>query len=107
MRIENIDKIAERAIKHNSKLKNGGFQLKHKPSCYGIAIKYLLFLKGVSLLEFSKILKITPQGLNHILNRTSKEKFYIETLEKYCDKLNIKYETFFAICDKIQEVLNR
>lgn len=102
-----IDKYATRAVNYNAKLKNGGFGLKHKPSCYGIAIKYLLFTRGKTLAEFAKLIKITPQGLNHILNRTDKDKFYVETLERYCDILRVKYDFFFEFCDKIQEKLDK
>lgn len=97
-----IKKMAERAYKFNAKLKSGGNQLKNKPTTYAVAIKYLLFMRNISLSQFSKYVGITPQCLNHRLN-VAKE-FYEEDLEVYCKFLRVDFDWFMKLCREISKL---
>ena len=46
---------AIRAISFNGKLKNvGGYALKHKPCCYGVALKWLINMRKMTYDQFAK-----------------------------------------------------
>lgn len=85
------------------KPKSGGNPLTHKPSCYGVAIKWLLYIKGITYAKFAERYNgTTAQNINHLINRLNKERLYAENIDKICEVLNVSYDYFSALCDKIE-----
>lgn len=106
----NLDADASRAYmfsvkaSNGSKVRVGGYQLTHKPSSYGIALKWLIFIRGMSYSTFAQRYNgTTAQNANHLINRINKERFYAENVEKMCDVLGVKYDYFVKLCEKIEE----
>lgn len=90
------------------KPRSGGNQLKHKPSCYGIAIKWLIYIKGLTYAKFAKAYNgTTAQNINHLINRISKDRYFDDNIEKMCDVLNIEYDYFISLCEKIEERMEK
>jgi len=85
------------------KTRNGGNKLKHKPSCYGIAIKWLIYVKGMTYEQFAKKYNgKTAQNLNHFINRTPKSNYIEEDLQKIATTLGVTYEYFATLCNDIE-----
>lgn len=85
------------------KPKSGGNPLTHKPSCYGVAIKWLLYIKGITYAKFAdRYNGTTAQNINHLINRLNKERLYAENIDKICEVLNVEYDYFLALCEKIE-----
>ena len=90
------------------KAKSGGYQLTHKPSSYGIALKWLIFIRGMSYATFAKRFNgTTAQNLNFKINRMSKERFFTEDVERMCDVLSVRYDYFVELCEKIEEKMEK
>lgn len=93
---------------NGNKVRVGGYQLKHKPSSYGIALKWLIFIRGMSYSTFAKRYNgTTAQNANHLINRIDKERFFAENVEKMCDVLGVTYEYFTELCEKIEEKMGK
>lgn len=87
-----------------NKPRNGGYKLTHKPSAYGIAIKWLIFIKGMTYAKFAERYNgTTGQNINHLINRCSKERYFEEDIAKICDVLGVTFEYFTELCAKIEE----
>ena len=98
------------AVKGNSgnRLKNGGYKLTHQPSSYGIALKWLIFIRGMSYSTFaSRYNGTTAQNANHLINRIDKKRFFAENVEKMCNVLGVSYEYFVELCEKIEEKMEK
>jgi hypothetical protein len=94
--------------KSGSKPNNGGNKLKHKPSVYGIAIKWLIFVKGMTYAQFADMYNgTTAQNANYLINRISKDRFYEENLDKMCQVLGISFDYFSELCEKIEEKMEQ
>lgn len=98
---------AIRAVNFNGKLKNtGGNLLKHKPCCYGVALKWLISLKKMTYEQFGKKYNgSTGQNINHIINRADKSRFFVEDIEQMCKVLRVKKEYFMELSMKIEELM--
>lgn len=104
-----VETDALRAIKFSTrsgkigKVHCGGYEMVHKPSCYGVAIKWILYIKKISYESFAKRLgNTTAQSVNHTLNRVPKEKFIEEDLRNMCKILEIKFDYFDKLCQNIE-----
>lgn len=104
---DKVMKNAKRAISYDAKHRvAGGYGLKHKPSCYGIVLKYLLYTKNLTYVKASKILGITAQGLNHMINRTEDDRFDELVVEHYCNAFKIDEQFFIDVVNKVRELLS-
>lgn len=84
----------------------GGNKLLHKPSCYGIAIKWLIYIRGMTYASFAKQYNgTTAQNMNHIINRVKTEKFCTDDLERMCEILKVDYDYLIELCEEIQKKL--
>ena len=95
-------------VSSGNKVRVGGYQLTHKPSSYGIALKWLMFIRGMSYATFAKRYNgTTAQNANHLINRINKERFFAENVEKMCNVLGVTYDYFVDLCDKIEEKMEK
>ena len=106
MKQEKIKLDAKRAIEGKFKDNTyGGYELKHKPTVYGLAFKYLLHARGISYREAAKSVVMSPQSLNYVFNRMSKERFDAALVDRLCLRLRLNREYFDALCDEIESQL--
>lgn len=109
--IKNRDKIiseAVKACKFDLKAINGGQALKHKPSSYGIALKYLVHKRGFTYDKFAKLYNgTTAQNLNYYINRCDKDRYFDENVEKFCKVLHISVEYFNTFCEEIEKIMEK
>lgn len=104
---EKIISDANRAIKYDAKARlSGGYELKHKPSCYGVGLKWLIGIKGLTYSQFGARWNGTSgQNINHFINRVSKERFFEENVERMCEVLNVSFEYFIKLCENIEKLM--
>lgn len=104
---ENIDLYAQRIMNFDARLKvGGGNKLKHSPCAYAMAIKYFMQQKGITFKMLGEHFNgITPQAINHLLNRTAKEQWTEEDIDRYCAALKINRTFFVNICEKLETLL--
>ena len=89
---------------NGAKANKGGNVLTHKPSCYGIVLKWLIFVRKMTYAQFAKLYNgTTAQNLNYFINRADKKRFFDENVEKMCEVLNVEYDYFIEVCNKVQE----
>lgn len=98
---------ANRAIQflNDGGCKKGGCKLNHNVNSYGIALKYIFALRDLSYEDVAKKLFITPQSVNHIVNRMKKEKFNEIYIDKLCNKLSIDSAYFSDLVQEIDKIL--
>ena len=88
----------------NDKAKCGGNVLTHKPSSYGVVLKWLIFVKGMTYAQFAERYNgTTAQNLNHFINRADKSRYFADDIEKMCNVLNVTYDYFIAVSEKVEE----
>ena len=104
-----INADATRAYMFTLKAQNGikpkskGHALTHNPSSYGIAIKWLLYIKGITYAQFAQRYNgTTAQNMNHLINRLDKKRFFAENIDRICEVLTIDFDYFTALCEKIE-----
>lgn len=96
---------AERACEFDLKGRTGGLALKHKPSSYGVALKYLISSRGYTYGRFAKMYNgTTAQNLNNIINRIGKDRFFNEDIGKMCKLLRITPEYLEAMSGEIERI---
>ena len=84
----------------------GGNELKHKPTVYGLAFKYILHLRGISYREAAKALAMSPQSLNYALNRMSEKNFDYALIQRICVRLRLNEDYLYALSAEIERQLN-
>lgn len=106
---ERIDKYAERILRFDAKKINaGGYKLTHEPCSYALVIKYLMYTKDMTYKQLGAYFNnITAQGINHLLNRTPKDRYSEEDIDKYCNALKVKRSFFIELCDKVEELMEQ
>ena len=102
-----IELDARKAISFDSKLKNtGGYALKHKPCCFGVALKWLINIRKMTYKQFGeKYDGSTGQNINHLINRTDKSRFFEEDVEQMCKVLKVKKDYFLELSRKIDDFM--
>lgn len=102
-----IESDAIRALSYNGKQKNvGGYALKHKPSCYGVALKWLIGARRMTYEQFAKKYDgSTGQNINHLINRADKSRFFEENITDMCKILRVSKEYFLQLSGKIDELM--
>ena len=106
MKTEKIKLDAKRAIQGNfGATQYGGNELKHKPSAYGLAFKYILHSRGVSYRDASRHTLMSAQNLNYTLNRMSKERFDYALVDKLCTRLRLNRDYVDALSEEIERQL--
>ena len=104
--LDKVMKNANRVVSYDAKHKiGGGYELAHKPSSYGLVIKYLLYTKKLTYAKASKMLGITAQGLNHMINRTEDDRFDEDVIDRYCNAFKINKQFFKDVASKVREIL--
>lgn len=94
--------------KNGNKAKNGGYVLKHSPSSYGIALKWLIYLRGYTYSQFGERYNgTTGQNINNMINRISKDRFYYEDIDKMCDILCVTRKYFDKLCEEIEKKMEK
>lgn len=95
-------------IANGNKFNSGGYDLKHQPSSYGIAIKWLLHLRRMTYADFGKKYNETCfQNINYMINRMPKERYFKEDFEKICSILNISEDYFLKLCEEIEKIMEK
>ena len=109
---ERIMSDAYRAVRNNEKgekaVKRGDKRnvLTHKPSSYGVAMKWLLNVRGVTFAQFGKRYNgTTGQNINHLLNRANKDNFDEENLRKMCFAIGVDFGYFMALSEEIEKIM--
>lgn len=86
--------------------KCGGNMLSRKCNCYGLTLKYMFAVRGLSFQDVARVVGVTPQSINHLVNRASersfKDKVYMEYL---CRKLNIDYQYFMELAEQVRSIM--
>lgn len=89
-------------------LKTGGLKLTHEPTAYGVALKWLMYMRKMTYADFAKRYDgTTAQNINYLVNRMDKEKFLAEDVNKICEILGVSYEYFIELCKKIEEKMEK
>lgn len=84
----------------------GGYELKHKPCCYGVALKWLIGVRKITYSEFAKRFNnTTGQNLNNMINRNDKSRYFEEDIERMCKILKIKTDYFYALSEAIETLM--
>ena len=106
-RLEMIRIDAGKAVNYDARLKiGGGYELKHAPSSYGIAIKWLLGVKRMTYAQFAKAFNgSTAQNVNHWINRTDKRRFSEFDIEQICKALKVRQDYFIDLSEAIEEIM--
>lgn len=104
-----IEEEAKKAISLDPKnRKCGGYALKHKCNCYGLTFKYIFHIKNLTFVDVGNLIGLTPQAINHIVNRMPKKSFMDEDfVERICKKLRIDTEYFYELSEKVNEIMER
>lgn len=102
-----IEDEATNIVKFNAKARKcGGNKLMRKCNCYGLTLKYIFAIKGLTYQDVGGIIGVTAQSVNHLVNRASEESFEDEIYMKYlCNKLNIDYQYFLELCGQVRSML--
>lgn len=91
---------------NGEKKKIGGNQIKHKPSSYGMAIKWLIYIKRMTYKEFAFAYNgTTAQNANHLINRIRKDRFFEDDLNKMCEVLNVSFDYLCKLADGIDKLM--
>lgn len=99
---------AYRAVRTDYKKHIGGNALMHKPTSYGVALKWLITGKRYTYKRFAKMFNgTTAQNLNNIINRTGKGGYTEENIRKMCKILNITTEYFYELSNEIEKILDK
>ena len=78
----------------------------NRASVYGIALKYFITQKSMSVAQASKMLGYkSPQCFNFVLNRRKEKDFFRDELTFFCARLGINEEMFFNLCKEIKFLL--
>ena len=85
--------------------KSGGNKLKHKLNPYGIALKYIFITRDLTYEDVADKLQITPQAVNHIVNRMKKKCFNEFYVDKLCDKLSVDSGYFKDLVSEIGRIM--
>ena len=94
-------------VKFNAKSRKcGGNRLSRKCNCYGLTLKYLFSMKGLSYQEVGNKFGVTAQSINHLVNRASEDSFENIFYVKFiCKTLNIDYQYFNDLCEEVRRIM--
>lgn len=94
-------------INFNAKARKcGGNRLRRKCNCYGLTLKYLFSMKGLSYTDVGKKIGVKAQSINHLVNRAPEESFDdIFYMRNLCNKLNIDYQYFMDLCSEVRRIM--
>lgn len=98
---------AYNVVNFNAKSRKcGGNKLNRKCNCYGLTLKYLFSMKGLSFKNVGEKLGVTAQSINHLVNRASEESFDdIFYMKSLCFKLNIDYQYFKDLSSEVRRLM--
>ena len=98
---------AKNIIKFNAKARKcGGNRTKRRCNCYGLTLKYLFALKGLSYKKVRDLIGVTAQSINHLVNRSKEESVNdFIYMKSFCRKLNIDYQYFQELCDEVRRIM--
>ena len=104
-----LEQEAKKVISLNPKIRKcGGYELTHKCNCFGMTLKYIFHIKGMTFVEVGKLIGLTPQAINHIVNRMPKKSFYDEDfVERICRRLRVDTDYFYDLSDKVDEIMEK
>lgn len=98
--------IALEIVEFNENFVKGGVKCSHKSSKYGKVLKYLIFERDLGYKDVGKILNMTPQAVNNIVNRMEEKSFNCFYIRKLCKNLNIDEKYFLNLSDLVGEILD-
>lgn len=106
--IPEIKEEAKKVVRYKPKSrKGGGYELSHQCNCYGLTLKYIFALKELTFKKVGNILGVTPQSINHLVNRTAEYNIENEIfLEKLCNQLSINYDYFRMLCEEVRMLID-
>jgi hypothetical protein len=102
-----IEEIAKKIVAYNpkkGKVKNG-YLLSHKPTAYGLVLKYIFGMRDLTYKEAGNILGYSSQNINNLVNRTENEHFDEFTVERLCNKLFIDKKYFMQLVELVNELI--
>ena len=107
---KSIESDAVKAIRYNTVITNrqkairGVNKLANKPSSFGMALKWLIYIKGMTYEQFAKRYNgTTRQNLNYLINRVPKENVIYDDLEKMLAVINVDFDYFMQLADCIEK----
>ena len=102
-----IQNEAINIVNFNAKARKcGGNKLNRKCNCYGLTLKYLFSLKGLTYQDVGSRIGVTAQSINHLVNRASEESFSDTFYMKaFCRRLNIDYQYFQDLCEEVRSIM--
>ena len=99
--------IARRVVRYDAKERvGGGFKLGHRPSSYGLVLKWLIKQRGMTYAEFArKYNGTTAQNLNNLINRVDESRFFEEDIARMCKVLRVKEDYFVDLAGKVKTLM--
>lgn len=86
--------------------RGGGNKLKNAGNCFGLTLKYLFAMKGLSYRDVGARMDVTAQTINHLVNRSPESSFNdIFYLKKLCSRTNIDYQYFMDLARTVKEMM--
>lgn len=90
----------------NGKKATGGNRTKHQASSFGIAIKWLIYIRRMTYKEFAEMYNgTTAQNINHLINRIDKDRYFKDILEKMCMVLGVNLDYVYSLSDEIEKIM--
>lgn len=108
MRKEQIIKDAIHAVRFTVKGKTGGNKLTRQPTCYGVALKWLIYRKGITYAEFAQRYNgTTAQNANHLINRIGEDRYILDEVEKMCAVLEVDIKYFEKLVAEVKKMMEK
>ena len=98
---------ARRVVRYDAKARvGGGYRLGHRPSSYGLVLKWLIKQRGMTYAEFARRYNgTTAQNLNNLINRVDESRFFEEDVERMCKVLKVSEEFFVDLANKVRTLM--
>ena len=92
-------------LKYDAKQRYSGYDLSNKPCAYGMVLKYYFKKRGWSYKLAGEYLNISAQGINHIVNRMPKDRYFEEDIERYCNAFGINQTHFLHLSEEVERLM--
>lgn len=102
-----MEKTAKIILAYDAKARvGGGYKLEHKPSSYGLVLKWLIKQRKMTYADFAKAYNgTTGQNVNNIINRVDKDRFFEEDVKQMCKVLGVKVSYFTRLANEVEELM--
>ena len=97
--------LAIKAKNYDIKAGQGGRRSNGESSCYGIALKYLISTRRISLNRFAKACDMSPQAFNFVVNHSEKKNFSDAEITLYAKTLGIDKQFLINLAEEIDKLM--